>query len=125
MKRLIVCLLLFAFVITTAAVSTYSVRRNADALIDSLEATVQLINKNAIKKAKRQAEKTQALWEKSSLTFFVFLDHETFSELDILMPMLSEFLSKDQKATKEQLFRCEGILKDLTAHQTLSVGNIL
>ncbi len=125
MKRLFVCLLLFAFVFSTAAVSTVCVRRSAGSLIDSLECTVKLINENKIQKATAQAKQTEKLWNKSSLTFFVFLDHETFSELDILMPMLSEFLSKDQKAAKEQLFRCEGILKDLTAHQRLSPGNIL
>ena len=78
-----------------------------------------------MKHAEIQAKQTEALWEKSSLTFFIFLDHQTFSELDILMPMLSEFLLQDKKAVKEQIIRCEGILKDLAAHQQLSLGNIL
>lgn len=125
MKRLIVCLFLFAFVITTAAVSSGAIRRQTEALIDSLETCVDLIEKQEKEKAIAQAKQTEALWEKSSLTFFIFLDHQTFSELDILMPMLSEFLLQDRKAAKEQIFRCEGILKDLAAHQQLSLGNIL
>ena len=51
--------------------------------------------------------------------------YQTFSELDILMPQLKDFLTDDPKTAKEQLIRCKGILCDILVHQRVSPGNIL
>ena len=125
MKRLVVCIMLIAFVISTAAVSTFVIRKRADELITELERVSDLLKEKAFDKAVAQAEQTEAIWKKSSLAFFILLDHQTFSELDILMPQLKDFLTDDPKTAKEQLIRCKGILCDILVHQRVSPGNIL
>ena len=125
MKRLIVCLALFALVIATAAVSTLRIEKDARAMLDMLEQTAVLLEKDALPDAIRQAKKAEKVWEKRSLAMFLFLDHATFSELDVLLPVLDKLVTVDKSTAKEQVLRCEGILKDLIAHQRVTSGNIL
>ena len=124
MKRVIVCFLLLSLIFSAAAVSTICIERRSKALLQELEKTSELINTGAKIEALLQAEQTENVWKQSSLTFFIFLDHQSFSELDIILPMLSEYLAKEKSTANEQLLRCRGILEDLMAHQRLTPGNI-
>ena len=125
MKRLIICILMFVFVIAVACVGTLTVKKQSDALLKELDAALAAVEEENQTKALTCAKKIESLWQSSRLPLFVFLDHTLFSELNQMLPHLTEILSDPLISVKEQLLRCRGILEDLLLHQRVSIGNIL
>ena len=125
MKRLVICLLMFAFVIGVASFGTVTVKKQSNALLQAIDKTITAMDEEKDGEALTYAKRIEAMWSSAALPLFVFLDHTAFSEPDLLLPHLSEYLSEQTIPAKEQLLRCRGILEDVLLHQRVSIGNIL
>ena len=125
MKRLVTALVLLALSFALCFLSDYAVSHQAQRLTEQLEQMQAFLSSDCVEEAKKQAESCAALWENGCFSFFVYLDHDTFAELEYLFPALPDLLATDKQHTAVEICRGIAVLKDMTEHQKLRLGNVL
>ena len=125
MKRLGVCILLFAFVIAASVSCVVTVTHCGESLLQELNEIDRLTEKVETEKVLAACEQLAKEWESKRTALYVFVDHESFFDLDSLLPILPEVLKESSNRAKEQIVECRELLEDMIARQQPNIGNIL
>ena len=124
MRRFVLCLILFALVFAICTVSTVSVKKNAGTLYDKLTVALDALLHGDLTAAGAEITKCEAYWKNSGLPFFVYLDHNTFNELEYLIGSISIFVPTNPRLAAEQIQRCRAILKNMMDQQIVNAENV-
>lgn len=125
MRRFALCLILFALVFAICTVSTVSVKKSAVELDDRLSMAMDALLRGDLYAAGTETAACESCWENSSLPFFVYLDHNTFNELEYLIESISIFVPTNPRLAAEQVQRCRAILRNIIDQQKVNAENVL
>ena len=124
MRRFVLSLILLALVIAICCVSTVSVNQNAGALHEQMSDAMDALLQGDRSTAQAKAAACETYWEDSGLPFFVYLDHSTFNELELLIHSIPVFIPINRQLAEEQIQRCCVILKNIMDQQKVNAENI-
>lgn len=125
MRRFLISAIMLLLCLILCTVSYFSITKQADIISRQLSSASEFLLKDDIKQAAEILEQCEKGWEKSHIIFLIYLDHESFSELEYSIPVLAKLLKFDKKITADKIQRCSAVLEDLIEHQKVTVGNIL
>ena len=124
MRRFVLCLILFFLVLAICTASTVTVCKNAGALHDELTDALDALMEGDLSAAKTKADACARYWDESCLPFFVYLDHNTFNELEFLITSIPVFVTAYPRLAAEQVQRCRAVLKNIMDLQKVNAENI-
>ena len=125
MKRFIISAVLLLLCLVICTVSYFAVINKAEEISKLLASASDALLESNLQKAEKSIDQCEKSWDKSHVTFLVYLDHQSFSELEYTIPVLSELLKFDKDIAAEKIQRCTAVLDDLIDHQKVTLGNIL
>lgn len=124
MRRFILCLILFALVLTICTVSTVSINKNACTLYDDFSDALDAVQRGDLAGAKTKVESCERSWDDCGLPFFVYLDHNMFNELEFLIHSIAVFLPAYPMLAAEQIQRCRAVLQNIMDQQQVNAENV-
>lgn len=124
MKRLWVCAALLLFAAGVCVCARIGLARVADGeirLLQSAQQTVREGDEAAIDRALAGCEQN---WKKTSLPFYLFIDHNFFNQYEYTLFHLRDFATDDPALAVQQIGYCMAVLQDLADSQKPVLENI-
>ena len=126
MKRLLIAVFLLAVCFGVCLYGNFKIDKGAHVLSDELNDAFSLIqNENSDEYVHAQLEKCTALWNEIKPTFSIFLSHELFRTIEVVLPVLNQSYESDRDICANNILQAKATLEDIIEGQKMIVGNLL
>lgn len=83
MKRVVIAIVLIAFVTTISVYSYFDLKRTGNEIISSLEKTIETAEANGESSAMENLTASVKKWEKARVRFGIYCNHDEIDDIDI------------------------------------------
>ena len=83
MKRVVIAIVLIAFVTTISVYSYFDLKRTGNEIISSLEKTIETAEANGESSAMENLTASVRKWEKARVRFGIYCNHDEIDDIDI------------------------------------------
>lgn len=126
MKRLIVSLIIMTTCFCVCLYGYIRIKNSTQEMIDNLNNAFEMIQKKEDKNdIIKSLEHCINLWNENKTTFGIFLKHDSFNQIDNLIPILKESYQTDKKHCADKLLQTISVLNSVVDQQRFNIGNLL